>query len=427
MIKKILIFSISLYSIISFGKNIDNPKLYSKIKPFVFQVKTSQDANSSKASYGTGFLVDKSGILVTNYHVISTVIQDKFDRYKIYVVDKDQIYEAQVINFSVIDDLALIKINKTFESAIKLHKTLPKRGETIFSVGLPKDLNMSIVAGTFNGEIKRGIYKRLLMSTPVNSGMSGGPSINSSGDVVGINVSILIDSENISFSVPVQKAIEILENYKTSKQLLPRAKYDSHIAHQLSLIEKSLLNSMKSNLSKSNVVGGFEIAPPSNDLKCWTSNDKSRKNTFKFYKQICRLKSSAFIKRNLYTGTYKINYITLHNIKRNRIQFSSAMEYFLNTPQVDKSYHFSKISREELTKYSCEEGIWVNDNKLSFKVSYCINAYLRYKNVYKAFFKAATMNNKNKGLVVKFSVDGFSKQGIFDFIKYHVNNIKSLN
>jgi serine protease Do len=414
--------SLNLYAKIS-----GNPKLYSDIKPYVFQVKTSQDANASKSSYGTGFVVHKDGLLITNYHVISTVVQDKFNRYKIFAVDKENYYEAKVIDFNIINDLALIKIEKKFDQVMTLNSNLPKRGEQIYSIGLPKDLNMSIVEGTFNGEIKRGIYERFLMSTPVNSGMSGGPSVNTEGEVMGINVSILRDSENISFSVPAVKAIELLENYNLKKDFLKRKDYDSYIEKQLNSIEVSLLKSMKSNLSKSKNVGGFEVAAPSNDLKCWTANDKSRKNTFKYYKQSCRLKSSAYIKRSLYSGTYQLSYTALHNIKRNKLQFTSAMKYYLNSNHIDTGYLFSKISREELTKYSCNEDIMVNDNKISFKVTYCLNTYLRYKNIYRLFFKAATIENNKKGLVIKLSVDGFSQEGVFDFIKYHMNNIKSLN
>jgi serine protease Do len=410
-----------------FGQSVDHPELYSQTKPYVFKVKTSQNANSSKASYGTGFVVDKDGLLITNYHVISTIIQDKFNRYKIFVVDKENSFEAKVIDFSVINDLALIKINRKFKDSMKLERELPKRGEKIFSIGLPKDLNMSIVEGTFNGELKRGLYERFLMSTPVNSGMSGGPSVDNNGNVIGINVSILRDSENISFSVPSEKALELLNYFHKNGAALKRKDYDRHIEKQLKNIEKSLLKSMKTNLSKSKVVGGFEIAAPSKDVKCWTANDKSRKNTFKFYKQSCRLKSSAFIQRRLYSGTYKLSYTALHNIKRNKLQFSSIIKSYLNSNSLKPNDHNLQTFREELTKYSCDEDIWVNDNNISFKVTYCLSTYLRYKNIYRLFFKAATINNKNKGLVVKLSADGFTKNGIFDFIKYHLNNIKSVN
>jgi serine protease Do len=425
--KNILLILAFLCSINVQCKPVDNPKLYEKVRPFVFQVKTSQTANSSKSSYGTGFVVGKEGFLITNYHVISTIVQDKYSRYKIYVVDKENSYEAEIINFSVIDDLALIKIKRNFENVMMLKEDSPKRGEKIYSVGLPKDLNMSIVEGTYNGGLKRGIYERLLMSTPVNSGMSGGPSIDQSGEVVGINVAILRDSENISFSVPSNKALILLNAYKKTGKSLLRKDYDTHVEQQLRDIETSLLKSMKNNLSKSKIVGGFEIAAPSKDLKCWTSNDKSRKNTFKFYKQSCRLKSSAFIKRQLYSGTYSLSYTTLHNIKRNKPQFSSAMKYYLNRDIIDSGYQFSKTSREELTKYSCNEDIWVNTNNISFKVSYCLNTYLRYKNTFRIFFKAATIDSDNKGLIVQFIADGFSKAGVFDFLKYHMDSIKSLN
>ena len=176
----IAIILLLLSTVVLANNEKDNDLLYKKVKPYVYQVKTSQNAESSKASYGTGFVVDgEEGLLLTNYHVVSTYIQDEDDRYKIFVTDNDEVQEAEVLDFSVTYDLALIKVKKKYKGQLKLREETPGRGETIYSMGLPKDLNISLVEGNYNGVIKSGIYERILMSTPVNSGMSGGPlSIN---------------------------------------------------------------------------------------------------------------------------------------------------------------------------------------------------------------------------------------------------------
>ena len=97
---KILLALGSYFFIINALANLNrNPFLFSKVKSLVFQVKTSQSAHSAKTSYGTGFVVDESGLLLTNYHVISTVVQDKYNRYKIFVVDKGKSYQAEIIKF----------------------------------------------------------------------------------------------------------------------------------------------------------------------------------------------------------------------------------------------------------------------------------------------------------------------------------------
>lgn len=411
----------------AFSIEFSTSRTYAEIKKSVFQIKTSRDANSSKASYGTGFVVDTSGLLITNYHVISTVIQDRYNLYKIYVVDKDKNFEAEVLDFSVVHDLALIRIKNTFSTALKISPTLPRRGEKVFSIGLPKDLNMSIVDGNFNGLLTRGVYQRFLMSTPVNSGMSGGPTVNKEGKVVGINVSILLGSENISFAVPGYKALEMLNKFKESGKIAERKQFDGKIQDQLLEVEKSLIESMKNNKTKSDRVGNYRIAAPSKDLKCWTKNDTSTKNTFKYFRQTCYLKDSAYIKSGLYSGTYELNYLSLQNINRNNVQFISALNHYFKGTRGHTGLYSTRRKGEELTKFSCEEDIYVNKNNLPFKISYCLHGYVRYPKLYRIFFKVATLKEYKNGLVVKIQSEGFTKEGSLDFVKYHIDNIKKEN
>ncbi|MCO4794190.1 MAG: trypsin-like peptidase domain-containing protein [Bacteriovoracaceae bacterium] len=419
-------FLIFLYMTSSFANvGKDNDHLYKKVKPFVFQVKTSQSADSSKASYGTGFVVKgREGLLLTNYHVVSTYIQDEDNRYKIFVTDKENVFEAEVLDFSVIYDLALIKIKRKFSKELILKKEKPKRGETIYSMGLPKDLNISLVKGNYNGVIKSGIYERILMSTPVNSGMSGGPTVDKDGKVIGVNVSILLNSQNISFSVPIQRGRELIEKFKSRKEPLKRENYSEYIKEQLGTIEKNLLSSLEKNPGKSNTVGEWEFFPPDETLKCWSKNDYSEKRTFKYSRQSCFLKGAAHIDRRIYAGSYELMFLSLEGLNRNRYQFASIVDSYLNGKDYFKNVYTKFSSKKELTKFSCNEGIWTNKHDIPFKYVYCLNGFVKYEDVYSLYFKAASLTDKRKSIIVKFKVDGFTKDGILKFVTDQMDSIK---
>lgn len=404
----------------------DNDILYKKVKPYVYQVKTSQSADSSKASYGTGFVVDgEEGLMLTNYHVVSTYIQDEDDRYKIFVTDKDEVHEAEILDFSVIYDLALIKVNRKFKGELRIREKVPGRGETIYSMGLPKDLNISLVEGNYNGVIKSGIYERILMSTPVNSGMSGGPTVDKWGRVIGANVSILLNSQNISFSVPIERGKELLESYRTRKAPLSRKQYVTHISKQLKLIEKELFKSMNENPGKSNTIGNWTFQAPDKTGKCWSKNDYSDKRTFKYSRQNCFLQGAAYIDSRIYSGSYEVMYLAVESLSRNRFQFADIVDTYFNGKDYLRNVYTRSSDNKELTKYSCNEGILTNKHKLSFRYAYCVNGYVKYDGHYRMYFKAATLGDKRNALIVKLKVDGFSESGMMTFLKSHLDEIQN--
>ena len=116
----------------------ESTEVYEKVKPAVFQIKTAKDENASKASYGSGFVVDKNGLVITNYHVVATVLQDEDKRYGIYLVDGEKSFPAKVVSFSVIYDIALLKVERKFEKELKISSETPERGENIYSIGKPR-------------------------------------------------------------------------------------------------------------------------------------------------------------------------------------------------------------------------------------------------------------------------------------------------
>jgi S1-C subfamily serine protease len=81
------------------------------------------------------------------------------------------------------------------------------------------------VNGVFNGLAEKGFVDRMLLSMPLNSGMSGGPILDERGDVVGTNVSTMRGSDSLSFGVPVSKVRDLLTRLPveiTKKTLLDK-------------------------------------------------------------------------------------------------------------------------------------------------------------------------------------------------------------
>lgn len=176
-----------------------------------------------KVGGGSGFIVDSSGIILTNRHVVS----DPQAEYMV-LLDEDEKYQAQVLAKDPINDVAILKIEKKGLSTIPLGDSSKLQlGQTAIaignalgtfrntvSVGVVSGLSREIMAG--DATTKKVTKLRGLVQTDaaINPGNSGGPLINIEGEAIGINTAMVFLAENIGFALPVNNAKKDLDDLK---------------------------------------------------------------------------------------------------------------------------------------------------------------------------------------------------------------------
>ena len=169
-------------------------KIIEKARAATILVATEGD---NAGGFGTGVLIDPSGIAITNYHVIH-----RATRIRVFFYNPDDLnyYEADVIGIDPVADLALIQI-KVREDMLPLTylNIEPENfsiGEEVVAIGHMLGLQWSVTSGTLNSLERPGKitpYVTVLQhSAQINKGNSGGPLINKNGDIVGINTYILL-------------------------------------------------------------------------------------------------------------------------------------------------------------------------------------------------------------------------------------------
>ncbi|WP_349368117.1 DegQ family serine endoprotease [Salinarimonas sp.] len=168
-------------------------------------------------SLGSGFVIDPTGVIVTNNHVIG-------DADEIEVVFADgTTYDAEVIGTDAAIDLAVIKI----ESDVELpyvpfgDSETMRIGDWVVAIGNPFGLGGSVSAGIVSArarDIASGPYDNYIQTdAAINRGNSGGPLFNMRGEVVGINTAILSPtggSVGIGFSIPTATALPVIEQLR---------------------------------------------------------------------------------------------------------------------------------------------------------------------------------------------------------------------
>ncbi|MEJ2728407.1 MAG: DegQ family serine endoprotease [Deltaproteobacteria bacterium] len=168
---------------------------------------------------GTGFIIDKDGLIVTNNHVV----QDA-DSIKVVLKDKRE-FDAKIVGRDPQTDLALIKINaKKNLPAVRLGNSDKLQvGEWVAAIGSPFGLEQTVTAGIVSAKgrvIGSGPYDDFIQTdASINPGNSGGPLINMNGEVIGINTAIIAGGQGIGFAIPIDLANNVIEQLKTNGEV----------------------------------------------------------------------------------------------------------------------------------------------------------------------------------------------------------------
>ncbi|MGV3634934.1 MAG: trypsin-like peptidase domain-containing protein, partial [Pseudorhodoplanes sp.] len=174
------------------------------------------------SSLGSGFVIDPSGLVVTNNHVIA-------DAEEINVVFNDgSRLKAELVGKDPKTDIALLKINPEKPlKAVKFGDSDKLRlGEWVIAIGNPFSLGGSVSAGIVsarNRDIQSGPYDNYIQTdAAINRGNSGGPLFNLDGEVIGVNTAIISPSGGsigIGFAVPSKVAMSVIDQLREYKEV----------------------------------------------------------------------------------------------------------------------------------------------------------------------------------------------------------------
>lgn len=172
-------------------------------------------------SLGSGFLINEDGLILTNFHVVSGSA-----KIQVTLPDQSQFF-GQALDTDRSDDLALIKITPK--------KKLPflhlgdsdhlQVGQKVLAIGNPFGLEGTLTVGVvssigrvISGETGQRIQGMVQTDAAINGGNSGGPLLDSSGNVIGINTAILGKTNmGIGFALPINRAKVLLDDYRAGR------------------------------------------------------------------------------------------------------------------------------------------------------------------------------------------------------------------
>lgn len=172
---------------------------------------------------GSGFVATSDGYIITNKHVVA----DTEATYKILTNDNKK-YDVEKIYRDSLNDLAILKVNTTGLKPLPLGDSSNlKLGQMAIAIGTPlgeftntvtvgiiSGLGRGITAGSpFEGFVEK-LDNVIQTDAAISPGNSGGPLLNSSGQVIGVNTALAQDGQNIGFAIPVNVIKDLLKDFQ---------------------------------------------------------------------------------------------------------------------------------------------------------------------------------------------------------------------
>jgi S1-C subfamily serine protease len=212
------------------GGTLNAAAVAGKVNPAVVDITSTLTGQGVAA--GTGMVLTSSGQVLTNNHVI-----DGATNIQVQVDGNGPTYSATVVGYDVTDDVALLQLKnasglKTITTAdsskVKVGQPVVASGNALGRSGPPTvtqgqvtAVNQTITAGDFgsNGETLSGLIQ---IDAPIQPGDSGGPLIDASGHVIGMNTAASasrrrFSASNVAFAIPINAALDVVKQIRTGQ------------------------------------------------------------------------------------------------------------------------------------------------------------------------------------------------------------------
>jgi S1-C subfamily serine protease len=181
-------------------------------------IKIEQGMGTPDRVLGTGFYIDPAGYVLTNYHVIESEVDPKYEGYSRLSIRPSDSPEdripAKVVGWDRLLDIALLKVERKPDYVFALDDVAEhlKVGDGIFAIGSPVGLENTVTSGIVSAKGRRLLPtgEVIQVDAALNPGNSGGPLLDGEGRVVGVVFAGVPSYEGLNFAIPASWVLKIL-------------------------------------------------------------------------------------------------------------------------------------------------------------------------------------------------------------------------
>jgi hypothetical protein len=394
-------------------------RVYDNARERLLQVRTLLKGQDSQASVGSGFLVTSEGHIITNYHVVSQAALQP-ERYRLVYSTADRSEgPLQLLAFDAIHDLAVVR--PAGQSALAGRNPLRFRprttpvaqGDRIYSLGNPLDVGFAVVEGTYNGLVERSFYPTIFFAGSLNPGVSGGPTLDQQGQVIGINVAARTDGEQVSFLVPAQFAEDLLERSLKGQPVVTPA-YDEltrHLTEHQAVLTERFLKQPWRNAGHPK----YRIPVPQEEfMRCWGRSTPDDAKGLEYERSECGMDTRLFVSGWLTTGSLNVRHEAYDGSKLGVLRFAHRYS------QSFRNESFGGPGSPQRTAPQCHER-YVDRDGLPLRAVICLSAYKKLTGLYDVGVLVATVDASRDGVQGRFDASGVSFDNAFRLSAHYLD------
>lgn len=392
------------------------PIVFNRFSDRVVKIEVFETGSAARSTTGSGFWVSDSGHVVTNYHVIASVVHNP-ERYRAELVyGTETPREVTILAIDVIQDLAILKTAELRPRAwFALAPASAVQGDRLYSLGHPSDLGLSIVEGTHNGLLQHTLYPKLHFTGSLNPGMSGGPTITADGRVIGVNVSTA--GNQLSFLVPVDRVVALAASIRAPGYRTPGNFLDD-VGRQVRANQDVYLKDLFTGKGRTVQLGRYRvITEPARFFRCWGDATRRRELEYERSDHRCSTDDYIFIASDQESGVVELSH---EMITTGTLGATSFYNLFTdrfkrdNTPGGDE---------EHVTRWRCSTRNLRNTAGTPMRSVLCLRRYRKLGELYDAVLKVAVLGHKDSGLISTLTLSGVTIENVTRLVRSYAEQI----
>ncbi len=382
-------------------------KVFDRYSPSIYKVEILERHSSSPSIVGTAFVVDSSGLLITNYHVVTNLVFEPQD-YRIRLVSTDgaHVDSVQVLRVDAAHDLAILSARVPHEVPLHFGDTPPGVGDPVFSLGFPLNLSATVVAGSFSGPMPNTLETTFHFTGSLNPGMSGGPTMLADGRVVGVNVAT--SGNQLSYLVPAAWARALLAEPRPKKiDLL------ADVRSSLDDVQRQLSKVVSAAGMGETDIEGYRLPKPKGDLfDCSAGPIQNGDFSYEGVIYRCGLHDLIELDPDHRSPILAMEHVVMSSTKLIPTRFNSLYsEWFTTLQQGDIA------GSDWATKYRCETSNVRNRQGLKLRVAQCWRRRPDLPGIYDLFVRTAILGAGRSGVVSTYAMDGTTRDNGLSLIR----------
>lgn len=374
-------------------------QLFRRYADRVAKVEVLEVGSGAKALTGSAFFVSGDGLLITNYHVVARLVRDP-DSYQVQLIDHaGTVRSADVLVVDVVHDLAVLETDpRPGDPYFTFATDSLDHGQRLYALGHPLELGLAIVEGTYNGLLRHSLYPRIHFTGALNPGMSGGPTIDAAGRVVGINVSTA--GNEVSFLVPGTRAAELVAEVEAPGYRAPDD-LAAEVARQLRVYQRSYLSTLFTRAVPVTQLGGATLpTDPAPYFNCWADADNDPDAPYQSVVHRCSTDDEVFLAEDHWSGVIEFQHRVLTADGMPAAQFYRIYQdaFAEGTDALDDG-------GDDVTDFRCTTRN-VRQGGARWRTAFCVRAYTQLDGLYDAVFRAALLGRADTGVITELTLSG---------------------